>query len=219
MPSTWVYLARHGEVLHAAEGRFFGHTDVALSSAGLLQAAALGERLAAEPIEAVYASDLVRARESATPLAAARRTDVVAMPPLREMAMGRWEGLTFAEIRAREPELCARWLADPFAMAFPEGEGLTELRARAVPALRKVVERHVGGRIAVVAHGGTNRVILAEALGLPLTNIFRLAQDYAAWSLIEYRHGGAVVHLLNQRPAGAPGAPPVESTLSRRDDA
>ena len=217
MASTWVYLARHGEVLHAAEGRFFGHTDIALSPVGRAQAAALGERLASERIEAVYASDLLRARESAAPLASARGTDVVAVPPLREMAMGRWEGLTFAEIKAREPELCARWLSDPFAMPFPEGEGVVDLRARAVPALRRVVERHVGGRIAVVAHGGTNRVLLAEALGLPLHNIFRLAQDYAAWNLIEYRDERAVIHLVNQRLAGVPGAPPVESTLSGRE--
>jgi broad specificity phosphatase PhoE len=217
MASTWLYLARHGEVLHAVEGRFFGHTDVALSPAGLAQATALGARLAAESIEAVYASDLLRAQQSAAPLAAARGTGVVAVPPLRELAMGRWEGLTFAEIRARDPELCDRWLADPFAMPFPEGEGLTDLRARALPALRRIVERHAGGRIAVIAHGGTNRVILGEALGLPLGNVFRLAQDYAAWSLIEYRDGGAVVHALNQRLAGAPGARPVEATLSRRE--
>jgi alpha-ribazole phosphatase len=217
MASTWIYLARHGEVLHAAEGRFFGHTDIALSPVGRAQAAALGQRLGAEPIEAVYASDLQRARESAAPLAAARGTDVVTLPPLREMAMGRWEGLTFAEIQTREPELCARWLADPFSMPFPDGEGVAELRARAVPALRGVVERHAGRHVAVVAHGGTNRVLLAEALGLPLGNVFRLAQDYAAWSLIEYRGDRAVVHLLNQRPAGIAGAPPVESTISRQE--
>jgi len=217
MASTWVYLARHGEVLHAAEGRFFGHTDIGLSPVGRVQVAALGERLGGEPIEAVYASDLLRARESAAPLASARGTDVVALSPFREMAMGRWEGLTFAEIKAREPGLCARWLADPFAMPFPEGEGVADLRARAVPALRRVVERHAGRRIAVVAHGGTNRVLLAEALGLPLHNIFRLAQDYAAWNLIEYRDERAVIHLVNQRLAGVPGAPPVESTLSRRE--
>jgi broad specificity phosphatase PhoE len=219
MASTWVYLARHGEVLQAAEGRFFGHMDVALSPAGVVQAAALGERLATEPIEAVYASDLLRARQSAAPLAAAVGRSAVGVPALREMAMGRWEGLTFAEIRAREPELCDRWLAEPFAMPFPEGESVADLRARAVPALRGLVERHAGSRIAVVAHGGTNRVLLAEALGLPLGHIFRLAQDYAAWSLIEYRGESAVVHAMNQRPPGAEGAPPVESGLSRRENA
>jgi broad specificity phosphatase PhoE len=217
MASTWVYLARHGEVLHAAEGRFFGHTDVELSPAGVAQAAALAERLGAEPIDAVYASDLLRARQTAAPVAAARATAVVAMAPFREIGMGRWEGLTFAEIRSREPELCDRWLADPFAIPFPDGEALADVRARAVPAIRTLVERHSGGRIAIVAHGGTNRVILGEALGLPLANVLRLAQDYAGWSLIEYRDGAAVVHSLNQRPAGAPGASPVESTLSRRE--
>jgi len=218
MASTWVYLARHGEVLHAVEGRFFGHTDVALAPAGLAQARALAERLGAEPIEAVYASDLLRAQQSAAPLAAARGLGAVVVPPLREMAMGRWEGLTFAEIRAREPEMCDRWLADPVTVPFPDGESLTDLRARAVPALRTLVARHAGRRIAVIAHGGTNRVILGEALGLPLGNVLRLAQDYAAWSLIEYRGDAAVVHAVNQRPAGAPGAPPVESTLSRREE-
>jgi broad specificity phosphatase PhoE len=216
--STWIYLARHGEVLHAGEGRFFGHTDVSLSPAGLVQVDALAERLRGEPIDAVYASDLLRARQSAAPLAEARGTSVVPVPPLREIAMGRWEGLTFAEIRAREPELCDRWLAQPFAIPFPGGEGLGDVQARALPAIRALVERHAGGRIAVVAHGGTNRVILGEALGLPLANILRLAQDYAGWSLIEYRDGAAVVHSLNQRAAGSSGAPPVESTLSRRGD-
>jgi broad specificity phosphatase PhoE len=223
MTSTWVYLARHGEVLHAAEGRFFGHTDVSLSPVGIAQADALAERLRAEPIEAVYASDLLRARLSAAPLASARGTSVVAVPPLREIAMGRWEGLTFAEIRAREPELCDRWLATPFAVPFPDGEGLPDLQARTLPAIRALVERHAGRRIAVVAHGGTNRVILGEALGLPLANIFRLALDYAAWSLIEYRSDGTVVHAVNQRLTATPGTPPVESTLARpwprREDA
>jgi broad specificity phosphatase PhoE len=138
------------------------------------------------------------------------------MAPFREIGMGRWEGLTFAEIRAREPELCDRWLAEPFAIPFPDGEALTDVQARALPAIRTLVERHGGGRIAVFAHGGTNRVILGAALGLPLANILRLAQDYAAWSLIEYRDGTAVVHSVNQRPPGPPGTAPLESMLSRQ---
>ena len=72
----------------------------------------------------------------------------------------------------------------------------------------------------MVAHGGTNRVILAEALGLPLGNLLRLAQDYAAWSVVEYRPpaaegritSDAVLHTLNQRVAGIAAAPPVERT-------
>ena len=215
MASTWVYLIRHGEVEQALEGRFFGHTDVALSATGLAQVDALAHRLGAEPIEAVYASDLCRARQSAAPLAAGRGVEPVVVPALREVAMGRWEGLTFREIRAREPEAATRWLADPVTFAFPEGENLRDLRDRVVPAVEALVAAHAGGRVAVVAHGGVNRVILGEALGMPLGNVLRLAQDYACWSLIEYRAPTAVVHTLNQRVPGIAGSPPVESTARR----
>ena len=81
-----------------------------------------------------------------------------------------------------------------------------------LPALGEILARHAGGRVAVVAHGGTNRVILAEALGLPLGHLMRLAQDYAGWSVIEYRPDVAVLHTLNQRVAGIASAPPVERT-------
>jgi alpha-ribazole phosphatase len=199
MTSTWVYLIRHGEVEDAALGRLFGHTDVALSAAGRRQVEALGERLGRFPVGTVYASDLLRARASAAPLAAARGVTTETVPALRELAMGRWEGLTLREIRDREPDLAARWLADPVAVAFPGGESLLNLRARVVPAFDALRRRHAGRHLAVVAHGGVNRVLLAEALGLPLANVLRLAQDYACWNLLEYRREGAVLHALNQR--------------------
>jgi alpha-ribazole phosphatase len=220
MASTWVYLVRHGEVEHAAEGRFFGHTDVALSATGRLQVAALAVQLAPEKLDAVYASDLQRARDSAAPLAGTRGLTPVVVPALREMAMGRWEGLTFREIRDRDPEAVSAWFAKLESFPFPGGESLQDLRARVMPALGEILGRHPGGRVAVVAHGGTNRVILAEALGLPLGNLLRLAQDYAAWSVVEYRPpaaegritSDAVLHTLNQRVAGIAAAPPVERT-------
>ena len=211
MISTWVYLVRHGEVERASEGRFFGHTDVALSPVGLAQVEALGRLLGDEPIEAVYASDLRRARQSAAPLAGSRGVVPETVPALREMAMGRWEGLTFREIREREPDALQAWLADLTTIPFPEGENLRDLWARVMPALRELLVRHHGRRIAVVAHGGSNRVILSEALGMPLSNVLRIAQDYACWNLIEYRARDAVVHAMNQRAPGIAAAPAVES--------
>jgi alpha-ribazole phosphatase len=211
--STWVYLIRHGEVEGAAEGRFFGHTDVALSAVGLRQVEALSRRLAAEPIEAVYASDLQRARQSAAPLAAGRLGPVI-LPALREVAMGRWEGLTFRQIHERDPDALRDWLADPRTFAFPGGESLEDLRARVVPALGAILARHPGGRLAVVAHGGSNRVVVAEALGLPLGHALRLAQDYACLNLIEYRERDAVLHRLNHPVAEVPAAPPVETAAA-----
>ena len=129
--------------------------------------------------------------------------------------MGRWEGLTFREIREREPDGAARWLADPVTVRFPGGENLEDLRARVMPALAEILARHAGRRVAVVAHGGPNRVVLGEALGMPLGNILRFAQDYACWNLIEYRRRTAVLHALNHRPAGIPAAAPVETTARR----
>ena len=200
MASTWVYLARHGEVLHAAEGRFFGHTDVALSPVGVAQAATLGERLAAEPIEAVYASDLLRARESATPLAVARGMDVIALPPLREMAMGRWEGLTAEEIQGREPDAFATWMASVGEFPFPEGESVPDLVARAWPAFEGLAEAHAGAPFAIVAHGGTNRAILCRLLGLPLDRLLAFGQGYGALTVIERAHGRWSVCRLNEEP-------------------
>jgi broad specificity phosphatase PhoE len=213
MAATWVYLIRHGEVVGATEGRFFGHTDVPLSATGVRQAEALAHALGPEPIEAVYASDLERARASAAPLARSRGLDPVLVPPLREVAMGRWENLTFREIREREPDRLTTWLADPVRHPFPEGENLEDLRARIMPAVTGILARHAGRRVAIVAHGGSNRVILAEALGLPLGNALRLAQDYACVSVVEYRGGGAVLHSLNHRVTGIPAAEPVERSV------
>jgi broad specificity phosphatase PhoE len=128
------------------------------------------------------------------------------------MAMGRWEGLTFREIGEREPEARRDWLANLTTFPFPGGENVEHLRARVLPALREILARHAGGRVAVVAHGGTNRVILSDALGLPLGHLLRLAQDYACWSVVEYRQDMAILHTLNQRVAGIAGAAPVELT-------
>jgi alpha-ribazole phosphatase len=207
--STWLYLVRHGEVERAREGRFIGHTDVGLSALGLRQVETLARELGTEPIEAVYASDLRRARDSAAPLAAARGVETAAVPALREVAMGRWEGLTYSEIQARDPDVLSRWLAELATCPFPGGESLTDLRARVLPALTTILARHAGRRLAIVAHGGTNRVILAEALGLPLDHVLRLAQDYAGWSLVEYRPTGPVLHGLNQRVVVAAPAEPT----------
>lgn len=212
MAATWVYLIRHGEVERAAEGRFFGHTDIPLSAIGLVQVEALARQLALEPIEAVYASDLLRARQSAAPLAALRGLTPVVTPALREMAMGRWEGLTFREIRDREPESARQWLADFVSFAFPDGENVEDLRRRVMPAFGEILGHHEGRRVAVVAHGGVNRVILCEALGMPLGHLLRLGQDYACWSLLEYRDNGAVLHALNQRVTEIAAAAPVEKT-------
>src|SRR3990172_9171336 len=194
MPSTWVYLVRHGSVVGAETRRFIGHLDVRLSPMG---EAEMG-RLAAVPLAAVYASDLARSRLSAEIIARPHGLAPRIIPALREMAMGRWEGLTADEISAREPDAFKGWMARIGEFPFPEGESVADLLGRAWPAFENIVGSHPGERVAIVAHGGTNRVILCGALGPPLGRLAVVGRGFAALSLLEWRKDRFVLHFLNQ---------------------
>jgi broad specificity phosphatase PhoE len=187
MNVTTVYLIRHGAVMGAETRRFIGHLDVALSPLGETQCQALARRLRGARLGAIYTSDLSRARRSGEIIGAAAGLTPRALPALREMAMGRWEGLTAAEIEACEPETYAEWRSGIGGFRFPAGESVPDLVERAWPALEQIVGAHAGAAVAVVAHGGTNRAILCRALGLPLDRLLALGQDYAGLSVLEWR--------------------------------
>jgi alpha-ribazole phosphatase len=195
-----IYLLRHGTVEGAETRRFIGHLDVALSALGERQCAVQAARLKTAGLAAVFSSDLSRARRSAEIIGAPHGLTPTVVPALREMAMGRWEGLTAAEIRAREPEAFADWMARVGEFPFPEGESVPDLVARAAPAFDAIVAAHGGRPIAVVAHGGTNRALLCRALGLPLGRLLAFGQDYGALSVLEMRAGACALVRLNERP-------------------
>jgi len=197
--STWLYLIRHGEIVGASTRRFVGHIDVPLSSEGEAQLHALARELASKPLAAIYSSDLGRARLSAEILAAPHGITPIALPALREMSMGRWEGLTADEIQATEPEAFTDWMAQVGEFPFPGGESVLKLAQRVMPVISQLVERHRGESIALVAHGGTNRVILCRTLGISLEKILTFGQDYGALSLLEWNSGQWILHLLNHR--------------------
>ena len=196
---TTVYLARHGSVAGSESRRFIGHLDVPLSPRGEAESAALARRLAGASLAAAYSSDLVRTRRTAEIVCAPHGIGVEPLPALREFSMGRWEGLTAEEIRAREPGAFDAWMADIGRFQFPEGESLPDVEARAWPAFEAIVARHAGQRVLVVAHGGPNRILLCRALGLPLDRILMLGQDYAALSVLEVAGPSWVLRLLNHR--------------------
>jgi broad specificity phosphatase PhoE len=197
---TLVYLFRHGEVTLAETRRFIGHLDVPLSPRGEAQCAAQSARLRDLPIAALYTSDLVRARRSGELLGAAGGLTPIAIPALREMAMGRWEGLTAEEIRGREPDAFATWMASVGAFPFPEGESVPDLAARAWPAFETLVAAHAGAAIAIVAHGGTNRTLLCRALGLPLDRLLAFGQGYGAMTVLAHAGGRWSLRRLNEEP-------------------
>jgi len=198
--ATLIYLLRHGEVMHAATRRFIGHLDVPLSPHGERECAAQAERLRGLPLTAVYSSDLTRARRSGEIIGAPHGLAPIVVPALREMAMGRWDGLTAAEIQAREPAAFTEWMAGVGHFAFPEGESVPDLVARAWPAFDALAADCAGASIAVVAHGGTNRALLCRALGLPLGRLLAFGQDYGALSVLERAGDGWALRRVNERP-------------------
>ena len=198
--ATVIYLLRHGEVAQADPRRFIGHLDVRLSAEGERQCAVQADRLRATKLTAVFSSDLGRSRRSAEIIGAPHGLIPNVVPALREMDMGRWDGLTASQIREREPEAFADWMARIGEFPFPEGESVPDLLARVAPAFDAIVAAHPGRPIAIVAHGGPNRALLCRALGLPLARLLTFGQDYAALSILEEASGGWALRRLNERP-------------------
>ena len=116
--------------------------------------------------------------------------------------MGRWDGLTAGEIRAREPAQFRDWMARVGEFPFPGGESVPDLAARAWPAFLDIAATYRGHAVAVVAHGGTNRAILCRALGVPFDRLLAFGQDYGALTILADRDdGGWALCRLNERPA------------------
>jgi probable phosphoglycerate mutase len=200
-----LYLIRHGTT--TLPEHFIGETDVPLSAAGIDEigrlAAVIIDRMvsADRPLKAIYASDLQRSIQSARILAHLTRLEPGIVPGLRELAFGAWEGLTYEQIVERYPREFSAWRNDFSRKRPPGGESMGSLRKRVMAALSGILACHKDGeRIAIVAHGAVNRVILCHYLGLPLNRIFSLGQKHGAMNLIQIRPGRSVVSLLNWQP-------------------
>jgi probable phosphoglycerate mutase len=151
---TRLFLLRHGQTAWNAEARIQGQLDIPLDATGRWQAERLALALQGEGIQALFSSDLQRARQTAAPLAAAIHVDVQVDAALRERGFGHFEGSTYAEIEARWPEDTLRWRLREPDFGPGGGEALQAFHDRSVQAVWSVAERHAGLTLAVVAHGG-----------------------------------------------------------------
>jgi 2,3-bisphosphoglycerate-dependent phosphoglycerate mutase len=172
MAVTLVLLARHGESDWNAAGRYQGHADRPLTEQGRRQAEELASRLARVRLDAVYSSDLARARDTARPVAEAHGLRVETLPELREVDVGSWSGLTREEAEQQFPEGFQRWLR--WELGWEDGESFEEMGARVVGAVRRLAARHPSGRILVVSHGGSIRAVHAAAAGMDVGAYRRL---------------------------------------------
>ncbi|MFQ6014336.1 MAG: histidine phosphatase family protein [Anaerolineae bacterium] len=192
---TGLILVRHGET--EMSGRYLGHTDPPLSTRGRAQAAVLAERLAGEPLVAVYSSHLRRALMTAQLIAAPHRLEVGVTTDLAELDFGDWDSLTYQEIARNDSEWLARWLANPLAVRPPGGETLAEMSERVMGAIKSIVAEHAEETVAIVTHGGPARATVCHALGIPLSAQWRVCQDLAAISRLEFKARRATLVSLN----------------------
>jgi broad specificity phosphatase PhoE len=196
---TRCWLIRHAEPVAEASGRCYGSMDFGLSEHGRSAMAMAAEYLKDEQIAAVYSSPLLRARESAEIVVASRSIPVELVSDFRELDFGEFEGLTYDEIAARHPDVYREWMDAPTGVRFPKGECFEELRMRVLSAFQDIVREKAGLTVAIISHGGVNRALLAWALQIPDSCVFRLAQDYAAINLLTVSDGVTGVQLLNYR--------------------
>jgi probable phosphoglycerate mutase len=188
MSVTRIFLIRHGATTLTAEDRFAGSTDVPLADEGREQARRLALRLSSEKICAIYASPLSRTLETATILSAPHGVEVISREGLREISHGRWEQMTREEVEKAYPEETREWENDPFTFAPAGGESGLQVTARALPVLIDIVRAHPGGRIAVVSHKATIRLLLSSLLGFdPRRYRDNLDQNPAALNIVDFK--------------------------------
>lgn len=169
MSETKIILIRHGETCWNREGRIQGyHANSPLTDAGLLQARAVAERLAAEGFDALYSSDSGRTLQTAEPISAATGHKVTHDIGVRERNYGIFEGHTFAEVEQVFPQEFQKYRARDPDYSIEGGESAVQFRDRIVAALAGIAQRHTGQRSVVVTHGGVVGAMYRVALELPL---------------------------------------------------
>ncbi len=190
-------LMRHAETDWVAANRFQGQTDVPLNAHGRRQAAALAQAMAAETLQALYASDLQRAWETAQALVASRPLTLQSEPRLREMHFGIWEGFTYDEIQQRDAAALAAWEGDLEHTAPPGGETLHQMAERVRAVYTSILHMHAEQTVALVAHGGPLQILLTCVLGLPARDYWHFALAPTSISEVHLYDAGPIVTRLN----------------------
>ena len=167
-----ILLIRHGETAWNRERRMQGHIDIPLNDEGQRQARALGAALAAERPDAIWSSDLQRARQTAQAIADYHDLSVQVSESLRERCYGAFEGMTYQEIGERYAEAMKQWKARNLHARFPSGEReaetLHEFHHRCIAAVNAIAHQYQDGKIVIVAHGGVLDCLYRAATGMAL---------------------------------------------------
>ncbi|MCL2564071.1 MAG: GNAT family N-acetyltransferase [Oscillospiraceae bacterium] len=197
--TTKLYLIRHAEAEGNLYRRIHGHYDSPITDLGMKQIAALGERFDGLKIDAVYASDLVRAQTTARALSVPRNLEIRLRPDIREVSMGRWEDETWASVERIEPNQLAAFSTDPARWDLNgTNESFAGLTNRIGVAITEIAATHPGQTVAIVTHGNAIRALLARLHGLSSIRFSEIPHcDNTAVALLEAGDGGLTVRWMN----------------------
>ncbi|MGC5020308.1 histidine phosphatase family protein [Micromonospora sp. DT47] len=168
MKGTTVVLSRHGRTAWHSPNRYAGSSDIPLDRYGEGQATALGRWAAGQRFTSLVCSSMRRARDTVAPAEASTGLVPRVDERLRELDFGIAEGRTLDELRATDPTMVERFVADPATHHFPGGERPVDAVRRARAGLAEAVAADPEGRLLVVAHNTLIRLVTCAVLGLPL---------------------------------------------------
>lgn len=194
---TKIFLIRHGETEWNKTGRLQGNSDTHLSPEGIRQAQLLAAHVPFHHINAVYASDLQRAVDTAKILAAKFNLPVTTTPGLRETNFGDWEGRIISELLEESPDAFGNFFIKPDKVKPPDGETFLECQARVMNALDEIVADHDGQRIIVVCHGAAIRLIICAALDIAIRKMWAIHQFNTALNVLTFENGLFSVEVMN----------------------
>ena len=208
--TTRLCIVRHGETAWNAEHRVQGQLDVPLNAIGLAQALAAARVLSQEKFDAIYASDLSRARQTAEPTASSHCMKVRLERDLRERHYGIFERLTYAEVKKKFPEDYARFEARDPEYAFRTGESLRDFSARSISIVSRIASENEGRSILVFTHGGVLDKLYRFITGLPLSaprdfgipnaGLNRVERTAEGWQIREWANVAHLESALDDLP-------------------
>jgi len=197
---THLCLIRHGQTDWNLEGRYQGQSDVPLNEKGLEQAKSLIEKLNGKTFAAIYSSDLIRARQTAEPIAKMLGIDIQIEPRLREINQGQWEGVLVEDIKARYAKIWSQRTEDPANVRPPGGETVREVATRVYAALNDIVRRFPTAHVLVLSHGLSIATAICRTKNIPVGQAYTVIPDnvqpvWMDWILDE-------VHASDNIPTG-----------------
>jgi broad specificity phosphatase PhoE len=197
---TMLYLVRHGATdanlskPYVLQGRGM---DLPLNETGRRQASCVQKLFERRSLAAVYSSPLRRAFDTARAVAEPHRLDVGVIEALIEADVGKWEGMSWDQIRRDFPEACEDFQRDQSRYPYLGGESYLDVAQRAMPALNQLMDRHAGRTILAVAHNVVIRACAATLLKMPLTNAKDIHQNNGGVTLLRRENDRTDLITLN----------------------